>query len=84
MRALVVGGGVAGPAAALALQRVGVEAVVLEARTLEEMAAGSYLTLSPNGVHAVDELGLSGRLRAWASRPGATSWSPGPAGGWAR
>ena len=66
MRAIVVGGGVAGPATALALRRVGVEPVVLEARTAEEMAAGSYLTLAPNGVHAADELGVGERLRAEA------------------
>ena len=66
LRAIVVGGGVAGPAAALALRRVGVEPVVLEARTEEEMAAGSYLTLAPNGVHAADELGVGERLRAVA------------------
>ena len=66
MRAIVVGGGVAGPATALALRRVGVEPVVLEARTAEEMAAGSYLTLSPNGVHAADELGVGEGLRAEA------------------
>lgn len=66
MKALVVGGGVAGPAVALALEQVGVEAVVLEARSREELAAGSYLTLSPNGVHAVDQLGLGDRLRAVA------------------
>ncbi len=66
MRAIVVGGGVAGPATALALRRVGVEAVVLEARTAEQMAAGSYLTLSPNGLHAADELGVGERLRAEA------------------
>ena len=85
MRAIVVGGGVAGPATALALRRVGVEAVVLEARTAEEMAAGSYLTLSPNGVHAADELGVRGAVaRRGRSRRGATSWSPAPVGCWAR
>ena len=34
MKALVVGGGVAGPAVALALQEVGIDVVVLEARTV--------------------------------------------------
>ena len=58
MRALIVGGGVAGPAAALALQAVGIDSVVLEARRPEELAQGSYLTLAPNGVHALGELGL--------------------------
>ena len=63
MKALVVGGGVAGPAVALALQQVGIDAVVLEGRSEQEMDAGSYLTLSPNGVHAVGELGLLDSLR---------------------
>ena len=54
----------AGPAVGLALQRVGVDAVVLEARTEAELAAGSYLTLSPNGVHAADELGVGEALRS--------------------
>ena len=58
MRALIVGGGVAGPATALALQSVGIDSVVLEARPPEELAQGSYLTLAPNGVHALGELGL--------------------------
>ena len=58
MRALIVGGGVAGPATALALQAVGIDSVVLEARRPEELARGSYLTLAPNGVHALGELGL--------------------------
>ncbi len=58
MRALIAGGGVAGPATALALQAVGIESVVLEARRPDELAHGSYLTLAPNGVHALGELGL--------------------------
>ncbi|WP_432478846.1 FAD-dependent oxidoreductase [Nocardioides sp. GXQ0305] len=66
MKALVVGGGVAGPAVALGLQRVGVDAVVLEARTEAQLRAGSYLTLSPNGVHAADQLGVAAELRAAA------------------
>ena len=66
MKAVIVGGGVAGPAVALGLQRVGVESVVLESRTVEQMRAGSYLTLSPNGVHAADQLGVGEELRAAA------------------
>lgn len=54
MRALIVGGGVAGSAAALALQRSGAEVEVLERRA--EGAAGSYLTLAPNGLSAADAL----------------------------
>lgn len=56
MKALVVGGGVAGPATALALGQVGIEAVVLEAHA-PDTSAGSYLTLAPNGVDALNALG---------------------------
>ena len=66
MRALIVGGGIAGPATALALQAVGIDAVVLEGRTPEELAAGSYLTVSPNGAHALAELGVLDRVRETA------------------
>jgi 2-polyprenyl-6-methoxyphenol hydroxylase-like FAD-dependent oxidoreductase len=56
MKALIVGGGIAGPAAALALARVGIESVVIERRDAAEMAAGSYLTLAPNGLDALRAL----------------------------
>ena len=66
MRALVVGGGVAGPACALALQRVGVEAVVLERRPASDPDAGSYLTVAPNGLAALDALGVLEAVREGA------------------
>ena len=58
MKALIVGGGVAGPAVALALHRVGIAPVVLEAWPRGDGEKGSYLTLAPNGLHALDVLGL--------------------------
>ncbi|GAB4065662.1 FAD-dependent monooxygenase [Angustibacter speluncae] len=67
MRALVVGGGVAGPACALALQRVGIEAVVLERRAADDVHGGSYLTVAPNGLAALDELGALEAVREVAS-----------------
>ncbi|CAN7441648.1 NAD(P)/FAD-dependent oxidoreductase [Terrabacter sp. LjRoot27] len=57
MKALVVGGGIAGPATALALQQAGIEAVVLEAWPRSDGEAGSWFTLAPNGLHALDLLG---------------------------
>jgi 2-polyprenyl-6-methoxyphenol hydroxylase-like FAD-dependent oxidoreductase len=57
MRAVVVGGGIAGPAAALALQQVGVDVTVLEAWPRADADAGSWFTLAPNGLHALDLLG---------------------------
>ncbi len=58
MTAIIVGGGVAGPATALALQHVGVEAVVLERRTDHNPTEGSYFTIAPNGLDALDLLGV--------------------------
>ena len=55
-KALVVGGGVAGPAAALALQRVGIEATVCEAENELTHYRGSFLVVARNGVHALRTL----------------------------
>ena len=57
MKALVVGGGIAGPATALALHQVGIEASVLEAWPRSDGQAGSWFTLAPNGLHALDLIG---------------------------
>ncbi|HEV2744431.1 MAG TPA: NAD(P)-binding protein, partial [Rubrobacter sp.] len=49
-RALIVGGGIAGPVAAIALRRAGVEAVVYEARPDGADDVGAFLTLASNGL----------------------------------
>jgi FAD-dependent urate hydroxylase len=56
-KALIIGGGVAGPVAAMALQRAGIEAVVYEAypQTTEEV--GSYLGVATNGLDALRAIG---------------------------
>ena len=64
MRALIVGGGIAGPATALALAQVGIEPVVFERRAAAEAAAGSYFTLAPNGLDALAALGVLDLARA--------------------
>lgn len=54
---LIVGGGVAGPVTAMALQRAGMDAVIYEARTPATEDVGSYLTVATNGLdalHAID------------------------------
>jgi 2-polyprenyl-6-methoxyphenol hydroxylase-like FAD-dependent oxidoreductase len=62
--ALVVGGGIGGPAVALALQRVGVEPVVFEAHPPPVREVGSYFTVTPNGLDVLRTLGLLDPARA--------------------
>jgi 2-polyprenyl-6-methoxyphenol hydroxylase-like FAD-dependent oxidoreductase len=63
VRAAIVGGGIGGLSAAVALRRVGVETVVFErAPRLEAVGAG--LTLAPNAVRALARLGLADAVRA--------------------
>jgi FAD-dependent urate hydroxylase len=56
-KALIVGGGVAGPVAAMALQRAGIEAVVYEAHPQTAEEVGSYLTVASNGLDALRAIG---------------------------
>lgn len=63
--ALVIGAGVGGLCAALALRRRGARATILEqADSVSETGAG--LQISPNGLRVIDALGLGGRLRSVA------------------
>lgn len=58
MHALVIGGGVAGPATAVALRSIGAEVTICEARPAEDKDAGLWVMLAPNGLAALDVLGL--------------------------
>ncbi|MEV0611852.1 FAD-dependent monooxygenase [Nonomuraea sp. NPDC050404] len=61
--AIVVGGGIGGLAAALALHRIGWRATVLErASALGEIGAG--MSQAPNAMRALDELGVGEQARA--------------------
>ncbi len=56
-KALIVGGGIAGPVTAMALQRAGIEAVVYEAYgTSAGLDAGAFLTVAVNGLDALRTL----------------------------
>ncbi len=62
-RALIIGAGIAGTAAAMALQRVGVDAEIYEARPDRADSIGAFLTLGSNGIAAlrcIDADGLAG------------------------
>jgi FAD-dependent urate hydroxylase len=52
-KALIIGGGVAGPVTAMALQRAGIEGVVYEAQPPTTKEVGSYLTVATNGLDAL-------------------------------
>lgn len=55
--ALVVGGGIAGPVAALALRKAGIEATVCEAYPGTADGIGGSLALAPNGQAALELIG---------------------------
>ncbi len=64
VKALVIGGGIAGTATAMALQRVGVDAVVYEAYDRTADGVGSFLGVAPSGMDALRTLGLYETTRA--------------------
>jgi salicylate hydroxylase len=78
MRAVVIGGGVAGSASAIALARVGADVTVCEAHADPAGPVGSYVSLAVNGLRALDALGCLApvqragfpvdRQRMWSSR----------------
>ncbi|MFK8848620.1 FAD-dependent monooxygenase [Streptomyces sp. Ac-502] len=60
--AVVVGGGIAGLAAAIGLHRIGWDVTVLERASMVE-DAGAGISLAANGLRALDELGVGGAVR---------------------
>ena len=75
-KVLIIGGGIGGLAAAIALRKVGIAATVYESsNALREIGAG--LTLWRNAVRAIEKLGLSNELAAIGmpmSEGGVRSW----------
>ncbi|MCA1717674.1 MAG: NAD(P)-binding protein, partial [Actinobacteria bacterium] len=62
IKVIVVGAGIGGLSAAIALRKAGIETVVFErARELKEI--GARLSLVANATRALNELGLAGPLR---------------------
>jgi 2-polyprenyl-6-methoxyphenol hydroxylase-like FAD-dependent oxidoreductase len=56
-RAIVIGCGIGGPVAAMALQRAGIDATVYEAHERPADSVGSFLNLSSNGIDALRAVG---------------------------
>ncbi|AOR35588.1 monooxygenase [Streptomyces fodineus] len=68
-RAVVIGGGIGGLAAAAALYRAGRDVTVLErARSLDP--AGAAISLAPNALRALDVLGIGDEIRDLAAWQG--------------
>ncbi|MGH3794182.1 MAG: FAD-dependent monooxygenase [Pseudonocardiaceae bacterium] len=59
-RALIIGGGIAGTVAAMALQKAGVEATVYEACPSGGDDAGAFLTVGANGMLALAQIDAHG------------------------
>jgi 2-polyprenyl-6-methoxyphenol hydroxylase-like FAD-dependent oxidoreductase len=57
-KVLIIGGGLAGPVTAMALRRVGIDAVVYEAHDRGADGVGAFLTLAVNGMDALRALDL--------------------------
>jgi 2-polyprenyl-6-methoxyphenol hydroxylase-like FAD-dependent oxidoreductase len=66
-KALIIGGGIAGPVAALLLHRAGIEAEIYEARDTVEDYASSWLILACNGLAVLKTLGLADPVTAEGS-----------------
>jgi 2-polyprenyl-6-methoxyphenol hydroxylase-like FAD-dependent oxidoreductase len=59
---LIVGAGIAGPALAIALRRAGYDTVVYETMPEPRDDAGAFLNIAPNGLKALEALGLAGAI----------------------
>src|SRR5260370_20646623 len=57
-KALIIGGGIAGPVAALLLQRAGINAEIYEARDTSEDYASSWLIMACNRLDVLKTPGL--------------------------
>ncbi len=65
-KVLIIGGGIAGPALALFLKKVGITAVVYEAYAYKD-GVGGGLGLAPNGMNVLAALGLAEKVIARGS-----------------
>lgn len=60
-KAIIIGGGVAGPAMALFLNKIGINAEIYEANEAI-FSSGAGLNLAPNGLNVLAELGLAEKI----------------------
>jgi FAD-dependent urate hydroxylase len=63
-KAIVVGCGIAGPVAAMFLERIGIEPHVFDAASLTRSEPGAFLAIAPNGAGVLDTLGIRSEVLA--------------------
>lgn len=63
-RALIIGCGIAGPAAAVFLKRAGCDPVIYEAKPGHDDYAGLFLNVGRNGLRVLQQLGVAEKVRA--------------------
>jgi FAD-dependent urate hydroxylase len=63
-KVIIIGAGIAGPAAALALQKIGVEATIYEAYETTAHGVGSFMNLATNGLDGLRTLGVQEAAKA--------------------
>ncbi|MEU7884167.1 FAD-dependent monooxygenase [Microbispora bryophytorum] len=68
----IIGGGIAGPVTALALRKAGIDATIYEAYPTSAEGVGGSLVLAPNGMAALEIVGVAGAVRA-AAQPSTRS-----------
>jgi FAD-dependent urate hydroxylase len=75
-RALIMGGGIGGPVAAIALERAGIEATVYEAADAPADYVGLFLNTASNGLDVLRTLGVDAAGQADGFRiPRSVMWS---------
>lgn len=67
MNVIVIGGGVAGAASAIALRRLGLDVTVYEAYAEPAGRVGSFLSLAGNGLRVLRSLGVLEQVQRAAS-----------------
>jgi 2-polyprenyl-6-methoxyphenol hydroxylase-like FAD-dependent oxidoreductase len=60
-KAIIIGGGIAGPVTAILLKRIGIESTVFEAWP-QSTAIGGGLQIAPNGMRVLEEAGLADEM----------------------
>jgi FAD-dependent urate hydroxylase len=73
--ATIIGGGIGGPVAAIALQRAGFEPAVYEARPESTREVGLFLNVASNGLDVLRTLGVDVRAAAGWDIPRLVMWS---------